>query len=293
MSTTDAHTVGRIAQLAEKALRDAGVAGVHPTPLATVADHLRIGEIIDIADLPPELEAKKPSAWRKLLGALHHPSRTIFIDTAQRPASVTWTKGHEVGHRLLPWHGETAYLDDERRLFRASEEQREIEANFAAGHLIFQRARFVTISLDYNLSLATPLALAPDFDASFHSTIRYYAEHHLEPVGLLIAGLRGANKVPVWSATSSASFVARYGPVDQLLPTALPMVDGQGPGDLAQVVRRARLSSLVEEGTVPAPAKSRPGRSLRVEAFSNQHCLFVMLTPRRVVSLGRRVRVAS
>ena len=43
-------------------------------------------------------------------------------------------------------------------------------------------------ALDYRVSIATPVALAAEYGASMHATIRYYALDHPDPVSVLVAG---------------------------------------------------------------------------------------------------------
>lgn len=158
-----------------------------PTPLDQVADAVGVEAIIDIADLPPEEVVKRPSALKKILGAFLYPAKTAFVDFSQPHGRARFIQAHELGHRVVPWH-EGAYSDDERRLFRDTEELFEAEAKLAGAHLLFQGGPFFERALEFPLSLKTPLLMADTFETSLHATIRYYVEDHPDPIAVVIAG---------------------------------------------------------------------------------------------------------
>ena len=120
------------------------------------------------------------------------------------------TEAHEIGHQIIPWHEAAFQLDDEERLLGRTRDQLEREAYLACGHLIFQGAHFWRRALDYQVSIGTPVALAPEYGASLHATIRYYVLHHPDPVAVLVAGryLSSNGSVPVWGSVDSPSFQA-------------------------------------------------------------------------------------
>jgi hypothetical protein len=95
--------------------------------------------------------------------------------------------GWSIGHQIIPWHEAAFQLDDLERLLGTTRDQLETEAYLAGGHLIFQGQHFLKHALDYQVTIATPIALAPDYGASRHATIRYYALHHPDTVALLAA----------------------------------------------------------------------------------------------------------
>lgn len=283
---------------AEAAIRRAGVAGVFPTPLeeiAAVAADIR--EIIDVSDIPPDMSKRRPRSLSAILGAIGFASRTIFIDEDQPLGRARWTLGHEIGHGIIPWHEEIAYFDDHARLFRDSHGQVEEQANLAAAHLLFQGHRFVELSRNYRHTLATPMALARDVGTSLHAAIRYYAESHPDPTGLVVTGrlTRRDGTVPIYTAVESESFRNRFGRVSSILGnTSLTVVEDRGAnGSLAAAVEQARTS--VGEATRRARLRDvdREPQPVKIQAFDNQHVLFIMLTPRRLVKVGRKVRIAS
>ncbi len=283
----------RIARLAEAALRDAGVLGEHPTPIAAVLEQLGVREQLDISRLPAELEARKPAAWKRLLGALWFKERTVFVDRSQPEPRQLFTDAHEATHVMCDWHEPTLKLDSEHTLFREAKVQVEQEANFGAARLIFQGGRFHRRALHEQVSMRTPLALAGDYGASRHATLHHYTEDHPDAVALLITGryINLDQTLPIWRSVESTAFLQRFGSVRRLLPgQQLSIADG---ALLADIVTASRTALDPPSKLIGVPDRDGTKVPFVVEAFFNQHCHFVMLIERRARLLGRRVRLAS
>lgn len=178
----------QILAFTDSTLRNAGVTGIIPTPLDAVAKAAGIAEVIDISRLPGDIAARKPPALKRILGALLHRERVALVDLSQCKPRARLTEAHEIGHQIIPWHQAAFQLDDEERLLGRTRDQLEREAYLAGGHLIFQGEHFWRRALDYQVSIGTPVALAPEYGASLHATIRYYVLHHPDPVAVLVAG---------------------------------------------------------------------------------------------------------
>jgi hypothetical protein len=278
----------------EQIIAASGVAGTFPTPLEPLRAAAGIRDVIDMSDLPEDLVAKKPKKWRRVLGAFLYREETVFLDRDQSPERVLFTEAHETAHKIIPWHEESFYLDDEGRLFREAKERLELEANLGAALIIFQGRRFHERALDYRRTIKTPILLASEVGASYHATIRHYVEYHPDAVALTIGGrYRQANGcVPIWTAVESPKFRREFGPVRERLPAAGLPVGGDGT-----------LGSLVAEaliGAVEPPSREITIASLNgdrrpfvAEGFYNQHCLFLMLAPKARIKTGRRVAVAT
>ncbi len=239
---------------ATRALQHADAVGKVPTPLDEVGAAVGVEAVIDIGQLPEELVVNKPSALKKLLGAYLFRAETAFIDFTQSKGRARFTRAHELGHRIIPWHEGAYVLDDERRLFGETEDLLELEANLAGAHLIFQGPHFFERALDYETSLKTPIMLADVFDASCAATIRYYVEHHPEALAILVAGRfkRADGTVPIFLALESPSFRERLGPIAGHFPTrSLPLNETQPLGPLLVEARdaiappRRRLRSVI------------------------------------------------
>lgn len=269
--------------------------GILPTPLDVVAAHAGIDEIIDMGSLPDELAAKKPRAWKRLLGALLFRERVAFVDEEQPEERVRFTKGHETGHRIIPWHERSFLLDHEGSLFRATKDILELEASLAGAHLIFQGRRFHERALDYQVSIQVPLTLYETYGASRHATIRYYVEHHPDPVAVVVAGhfRRSDGSLPIWQCVESPAFRNRFGRLTRQFPSGrLIASEGLGPL-LDEIVQAALITESIPETDLVMQDLDGDGHSFVAEAFFNQHCLFVLMVPRRARRLGRRLRLEA
>jgi hypothetical protein len=283
---------------AERLLVRADVIGVLPTPLDALAAAAGIEEVLDLSELSTALVARKPSFLRRVVGALWYREEVAFIDYGQPAVKARFTEAHEIAHRALPWHraSHELFLDDDQTIDYQTEIEIEAEANLMAAHLIFQGQRFHQQALDYDLTLATPTLLAAQFDASLHATIRYYIENHPEPVALAIAGQhrRADGTVPIWTTVSSPAFTAAHGSFASWFPSG-----GLTVGESEDVRPLGRLAHQALHGEALPTLEIRRADTdgvvgrYRAEAFFNRHCLFVMVTPRNRLRLGRRVRLAA
>lgn len=289
-------TERQIMAITEQALKDAGVLGHLPTPLHAIAEVAGLSEIVDVADLPAELERAKPRAWKAILGAILFPARVAFVDRSQVETRVRFTEAHEVVHKLLPWHERSYLLDDDTRLSHQTDEQLEVEANLGAAHLLFQGRRFHERALDYERSLRTPLLLAETHGASRHAGIRYYVEHHPEPVALAVTGIyERVRGLPVWYVVESPAFRAQYGSLDRHLPAVgcIPVERGGGFEPYSSLLRDARSVREVVDDAVELADRDGVAHKFKAEAFCNSRNVFLMLSRRRRLPLGRSVRLVG
>jgi hypothetical protein len=282
----------QIPSLVEQALLTAGVVNVFPTPLEEVEHAVGITQVVDIADLPPVVAAQKPRLWKRLLGAIMFKEKTIFVDFSQGEQRSNFTEAHETAHQIIPWHEDAFLLDHEETLFKGVKDRLEAEAYYGGSLIIFQNHRFHERALDHKRSLETPIALAPDFRASMHATIRHYVEGHPDPVALIITGRYRTNgSLPVWTATESDRFRAEFGPAGALLPAGGLPYDERG-GPLAAIAEAALQSPAeLPRRAVRLRNLRRETRPFLIEGFYNQHCLFLMLSPRERIRTGKRVAV--
>lgn len=252
-----------------------------------------LNPIVDIGDLPPDIAAKKPRAWKRILGALVFPARTAFVDLSQAEPRARLTHAHEIGHRILPWHEGAFRLDNHERLLGLTKERLEVEAYLAGGHLLFQ-PRFMEHALGYQFSIKTPIALAGEYAASMHATIRYYVMHMPEPVAVLIAGrYRPATSVPVWDSVESPTFLAQFGHLADRISNARLEIAGGAGRPFGDIAYSAMTGADVASKELPLTDLRGEPRIFAAEAFFNQHNLFVMLTERRAARFGRRVQVQT
>jgi hypothetical protein len=77
------------------------------------------------------------------LRALYLPDRKrILIDDEVPKPKHRWLEAHEIGHDILPWHGDMMLGDDDITPTPSVREKIETEANYAAGSLLFMTDRF-------------------------------------------------------------------------------------------------------------------------------------------------------
>lgn len=283
----------QIMGLSEAALQAADVIDVLPTPLDQVARVAGIAEVVNIGDLPGELVAARPRSFRRILGAYLYRAETAFVDLSQPLGRQRFIFGHETGHKIIPWHAQAFHLDDERRIFLDANEELEEEANLAASLLMFQGARFHARALDYQTSLQAPIGLAGPYGASFHASIRFYTEHHPEPVALIVAGRRPRydRTVPILLSIESTAFAERFGPFRSHIPArGVPL----GP-DAAQPIGALALAAYNASDVASEKMKltdlAGSPVTCNVETFDNQHCLFIMASTRSLIRRGRRITV--
>jgi hypothetical protein len=259
-----------------------------------VAQAADITEIIDISQLPADIRARKPRAMRRILGALLHRERVAFVDRSQCEPRARLTEAHEIGHQIIPWHKAAFHLDDEERLLGTTRDQLETEAYLAGGHLIFQGQHFLKHALDYQVTIATPIALAPDYGASRHATVRYYVLHHPDPVALLVTGRyqHRDGSVPIWASVESATFTTKYGNLAEMMNGRLLIAGGAGQ-PLGDIARQAMNTTEVAAKDLPLHNLRGDRRDFVAEAFYNQHNLFVLVAEKKAARYGRRVRIAA
>lgn len=121
----------------------------------------------------------------KFRGAFGFRDRTIYIPKRDKAIYEVFPKAHEITHGLLPWH-DTSFLDSVQSLKPEFKLQREREANFGAGELIFQGDSFLDRVMGNHESLDSALIIADEFGATAASTFWRYAQVHDRPVALLI-----------------------------------------------------------------------------------------------------------
>jgi hypothetical protein len=285
----------RIGRLAEAALQRAGTAGEYPTRIDAVLEAVGVEEQLDIANLPADLEAKKPARWRRVLGAIVFGERTVFVDRTQPQPRRLFTDAHEATHAMCPWHEATLLLDGESTMFRDVKDIIEAEANYGAGRLIFQGPRFHRRALEEQVSMRTPLALAPDYGASMHATLHYYVEEHPDAVALLVAGRYPYwdGTLPIWRSVESPAFLKRHGHIENRLPNRELSIRDDDRSPLGGIVRQSRTAIDPPSTVVGIPDGDGTRVPFVAEAFFNGYCHFVMFVDRKARRLGRRVRLAG
>jgi hypothetical protein len=283
----------QIMGLSEAALQAADVVDVLPTPLERVAEIAGIAEVVNIGDLPAELVTARPKGWRRILGAYLYRAETAFVDLSQPLGRQRFIFAHETGHKIVPWHAQAFHLDDETCIFRDANEELEEEASFAASLLMFQGPRFHARALDYETGMQAPISLADLYGASIHASIRFYVEHHPEPVALLVAGRypRSDGTVPIWLSVESKAFSERFGTFRSLMPDCGVPLAPDSVHPIGTLALAAYNRSDVANEKMKLTDTAGNTVSCNIETFFNQHCLFIMASTRSILRRGRRITV--
>jgi Zn-dependent peptidase ImmA (M78 family) len=131
-------------------------------------------------------------AIRKLnLKALYLPDRKrILLDSDLPKTKHRWNEGHEIGHSIIPWHGEMMLGDHEQTLTPACQALIEAEANYAAGRLLFLADQFPLEANASSPDIDEVLRLSKRFQNSKTSTLWRYVEqaHADRPMFGLVTG---------------------------------------------------------------------------------------------------------
>jgi hypothetical protein len=266
MAELDRYTRGRLERIAERALDEAGVAGMLPTPLEEVQRAAGIGARHDIAALPRAIA----TPGRRLLGALWFERREVYVDLAQPEPRRRFTDAHEAMHALCPWHEAALREDTDAELFRETSLAIEAEANFGAGLLIFQGRRFAERIAGAPRDMATVLALAAEHGASRQATLHQFAQHHPAPVALLSIGRfpQRDGSLPVWRTVASPAFRRRFGRVGADLAPGRP---------LRELVEAARRFAAPASARLRMPDGSGTVRRWTAEAHYNRRSFLVLV----------------
>lgn len=217
-----------IKMCAERLLITAVVKEVYPTPIDRIVEAAELVKSGDLALLELSVDALPTKLWKKLKGSffelisvvkagLFTTEKTIFINPNAHSASVPFATLHECIHHILPWQRDFfAFLDDERTLEAKTRFKFEREANFGAGHLLWQGDDYVKKAHELPITTATPRHLADLYGGSIHSSMRHYVENHREPMILAVIKDNGTPVNPLTRyelhyAITSQSFKDQFG----------------------------------------------------------------------------------
>jgi len=106
------------------------------------------------------------------LRALYLPDRKrILLDDSIPKPKHRWLEAHEIGHDLLPWHHDMMLGDDDITPTAFAHQKMEIEANYAAGSLLFLGERFRDECLQVAPSIANARVLKKRYGNSITTTL--------------------------------------------------------------------------------------------------------------------------
>lgn len=98
------------------------------------------------------------------LKALWQPDcNRILLDSELPTLKQRWAEAHEIGHSILDWHEPMTHGDQKQTLSYDCHQQLELEANFAAGRIIFLRDRFADELFSSRLNLKSIITLSKSY----------------------------------------------------------------------------------------------------------------------------------
>jgi hypothetical protein len=274
---------------ASQAIEKAGAFGIFPTPVDDIIEAARHSVVLNheiddqyLADATKKAGGLLKKALSKTLGVLDVKARTIYLDTAVRPAQMPFLKLHELGHGLLPWQRDTYALtaDCKQTLDPEINELFERETNAFASEVLFQVDTFTQEAADYNLCIKTPLSLSRRYGASFYSTVRRYVRTNPRACAVLI--LEPPEVVPghgyqakIRRVVASPVFEAKYNQVvwsktytpDHALGKVIPFGRKMtGPRQVLLADANGTYHECIAEG------------------FDSTHHVFILIYPRAAIT---------
>lgn len=298
----DLASEGEIVAASERLLRLADARGRLPTPvqgLVTAAglsdsDEMPFDESV-LRRAPAHLAdaVRRLGLRRKVHAMLDRRERLVYVNPEiQHEGSRRFRALHEVGHDILPSQQQLAYADNAQTLSWLVRLGQEQHANQVAAELIFQRELFRRMAAEYEIGTATVIELADRFGASYHATLRRFAETHRAPVAGLVLDHSPCASEPLSfrrrEAICSSAWETRFGRPDAWPPVLQAPVFG-----FVSAAGRAALWQTTADGDFRLPARDNEIRELRVSAFSNSYRLLVLIWEPQRERLKRRRKLAA
>lgn len=290
-STLTVSQRARVRKEAERALREAGVLGVFPTPVNRIMEVAKVqevhGEVLE-ESLLNKIRAKAGSALKralsKVLGLFHASEGLIFIDQAMYAVKKRFVRLHESAHGFLPWQRPMyAVVEDcEKSLDAESADAFDREANVFASEVLFQLDTFSEMAASEDFSIWVPVRLSKKFEASIYSSIRQYVSKNHRPCAVLVlnkpevcavSGFRATLRRFVVSPQFSTFFPGQkwpenFGPDDEL-GAMVPI----GEGRRASRPRRIELTDA-----------NGVSHECIAEAFTQGHQVFILIHVKKALT---------
>ncbi len=182
MDQDDADAIGEsVKQLLDRA----GTRQVFPTPVHELiaAQNLRVAADDEcvlaphvLAQAPRHLRERLEGVSHKVLALLDRTERQVYLDPSGLSVQKRFWICHEIGHDLCPWHGEDIHVDGAEQLDPDVREEFEVEANYAAGLLLFQHDVFTLKVQGIRPDFALVKRMAALFGGSLHAAFHMLVE---------------------------------------------------------------------------------------------------------------------
>lgn len=220
--------LARVRKEAERALRQASVFGVLPTPTEQIMAVARIREIEEDVLNPSFVDkiigkAQKAGqsikrALSKVLGLFMASEGLVFLDQTMILVRKRFVRLHECAHGFLPWQRPMyAVVEDcEKALDPDTADLFDREANNFASEVLFQLDTFRDMAEQKPFEIWTPIRLAPQFNASIYAAIRQYVSKNHRACAVVVLNMPEVEAGVGFRATlrrvvCSESFKAMFG----------------------------------------------------------------------------------
>ena len=168
---------------AGRALEEAGVMGILPTPVDQVLAVAQVEEVTEdvlnepfLAGLRRKAGKSLKQAVTKVMGVFDAVASLVFIDQLLVPVKKRFVRLHEAAHAFLPWQRPMYRVveDCDKSIDPEAAALFDREANFFASEVLFQNDTFHNLAADKPFEIWAPIRLAKKFNASLYSSIRQY-----------------------------------------------------------------------------------------------------------------------
>ena len=168
---------------AGRALEEAGVMGILPTPVDQILAVAQVEEVTEDVLNEPFLVGLRRKAGKslkqavsKVMGVFDAVASLVFIDQLLVPVKKRFVRLHEAAHGFLPWQRPMYRVveDCDKSIDPEAAALFDREANVFASEVLFQNDTFQNLAADRPFEIWTPIRLARKFDASLYSSIRQY-----------------------------------------------------------------------------------------------------------------------
>lgn len=281
---------------AERALRQAGVLGMLPTPIDEIMRVAQIREIEEdifnpsfIAKIMAKAEKAGNAIRRtlaKVVGLFHASEGLIFVDRTLMKVKQRFVRLHESAHGFLPWQRPMYSLvqDGENALDPETADLFDREANTFASEVLFQLDAFRDQAEAMPFDIFTPVRLAKKFNASNYAAIRQYVSKNHRTCVVVVLNMPEIDPVVGFRATlrrvvASESFQQMF--AGQTWPEIYTPDDDIGqfvPLHGRRASRKRQLGLTDINGTL---------HDCIAESFSTGHQVFVLIHTAKALTAKR------
>lgn len=302
-STLSPLRLRQVQKEARRALAEAGVEGVLPTPISAILGVAKVTEVEEdvlnedagfIERLRRELSKPEQllrKALSKVVGLFDARQGLVFIDRKLPLVKQTFVRLHEAGHGFLPWQRPMyAVVEDSTESLDPSvADAFDREANVFAAEVLFQCGMFSSEANDMEQSIWTPVKLAKKYGASVYSSIRQYVSKNQNACAVIVLDppvpTQGVGFIATTRrALTSQSFADRFKThkwLDYYTPDHA--LGGMVPLGTRRSSQKRELVLHDDNGHA---------HDFIVEAFTNTYQVFILLHHKRDLTTKRTVLVA-